>query len=134
MLTWRALRKIVIPLLREIAGESARVFLKPCCLVMFWQRRAIKLRLRGRAAGFASWRYRVNRDKCAALDGGGGCNADEAADKVLASLIEAGSPAFEEFGRMTVAELARVIDLLGTDARKAAAKVINAAAERGSLH
>ena len=115
-----------MPLLRDIVGASARIFLDPCCRVLFWQQRAIRKRLKGKPARWASWRFRVNRDKCASLVGedfrtgaDGECTAAQAADIVVAALIRKGDDVVAALVSAKPHRLREVADLLGPETRRA---------------
>jgi hypothetical protein len=108
----------VAPILDALIGETARLFLSPCCRMLFWQTVAIRRTLRGKRARFATWAYRRNRDKCANLRDEQ-CSAAEAADRVLAVLVMRRDPIVQQLLEATPERRREVPHLIGPATRSA---------------
>lgn len=116
---WRSLRPILLPLLREIVGDTAPLFLDPCCRAVWWQRVAIRRRLRGKKARWATWRFEILRVRCRVLVEPGRCDAARAFDEAIARAVIRRLPVAEELVSATAYQLRNVSDLLGPLTRAA---------------
>ena len=84
-MTRAAIAAIALPILRELVGESAKLFLNPCVRLTWWRLRQHKLAAAYRWTGFADWRVSVLAEQCRNLKSGD-CTALEAADEVWKQL------------------------------------------------
>lgn len=86
-MTRAAIRKFALPILRELVGDSARLFLNPCTRLTWWRIRQRRRRRLYKWTGIADMRVRQLTASCEALKSGD-CTALEAADEVLKQLEE----------------------------------------------
>ncbi len=80
-MTKAAIAKFALPILRELVGESAKLFLNPCTRLTWWRLRQKKLAKAYRWTAYADWRVERLSDRCRTMKSDN-CTALEAADEV----------------------------------------------------
>lgn len=86
-MTKAAIRDFALPILRELVGESAKLFLNPCTRLTWWRLRQKRLASQYRWTGFSDWRVETLSARCKSMRSDD-CTALEAADEVWKQLEE----------------------------------------------